>query len=590
VVAPNSENQFDVVIIGGGPGGSTTGTLLKKYSPNLKVAIFEREEFPREHIGESQLPPVGRVLNEMGVWDKVEAANFPVKMGATYTWGKTTEPWTFGFSPEHEIEESVRPARYTGWRTRVAFQVDRAIYDDILLTHAQEMGCHVRQKAKVAKIHRTGDRIDGVELESGEIIRGRYYVDASGNAAVIRRAMGVEVDAPTLLRNVAFWDYWERPGMNRSMMHKEAIRIHIRSIGYGWVWYIVLSDDRTSVGVVMPAEYYKKLGKRPEQVYHDSLKLEKQVMNFLEGAKERGDLQSTNDWSYIADRAHGENWFLCGECLGFADPILSAGLTLTHTCGRHLAYLIMELERGELDRKWLLDQYNEIQRRRVLQHMKFADYWYTGNGLFDKIRENCAEIGKASGLKMDPQEAFRWLSNGGVDDEVGQVAIGGLDLAGIKQVQQRLSHLPKTEGKVQYMINGKSTFKLNLVGAEKHFIATLQNGRIVQTPALRRGNKNLVLTGGYGLVVDALKKHSEIEDIAPALQATIGAQAGAENMYLFYVQAIQCLEVMANDYWVTATTKKGKAVLTLETPEEGELIYTANIGPPSRAKKAKAVS
>ena len=453
------------------------------------------------------------------------------------------------------------------------------------------MGCHVRQKAKVAKIHHTGDRIDGIELESGEMIKARYYVDASGNAAIIRRALNVQVDAPTLLRNIAFWDYWEKPGMNRSMMHKEAIRIHIRSIGYGWVWYIVLSDDRTSVGVVMPAEHYKKLGKKPEQVYHESLALEQTVTGFLKGAKERGSLQSTNDWSYIADRGYGENWFLCGESLGFADPILSAGMTLTHTCGRHLAYLIMELDRGELDKKWLLEQYNDIQRRRVIQHMKFADYWYTGNGLFqDTMREMCTEIGKASGLKMDPQEAFRWLSNGGVDDEVGQVAIGGLDLAGIKQVQQRLAHLPKTEGKVKYAINGKSTFKLNLVGAEKHFIASLQNGRIVQTPALRRGNKNLVLTGGYGLVVDVLKKHSEISEIVPALQAAIRAQGGGENTHLFYVQAIQCLEVMVNDYWVIATEKKGKAVLTLESPEEGELIYTASIGPPSKARNAKAAS
>lgn len=207
----------------------------------------------------------------------------------------------------------------------------------------------MRQKAKVAKIHHTGDRIDGIELESGEMIKcGTTWMRAATRPSFC--VLNVQVDAPTLLRNIAFWDYWEKPGMNRSMMHKEAIRIHIRSIGYGWVWYIVLSDDRTSVGVVMPAEHYKKLGKKPEQIYHESLALEQTVTGFLKGAKERGSLQSTNDWSYIADRGYGENWFLCGESLGFADPILSAGMTLTHTCGRHLAYLIMELDRGELDK------------------------------------------------------------------------------------------------------------------------------------------------------------------------------------------------------------------------------------------------
>ena len=85
-----STKHFDVVIVGGGPAGSTCGTLLKKYAPELKVAIVEKESFPREHVGESQLPAIGTVLTEMGVWDKVEAANFIIKLGATYTWGKTT--------------------------------------------------------------------------------------------------------------------------------------------------------------------------------------------------------------------------------------------------------------------------------------------------------------------------------------------------------------------------------------------------------------------------------------------------------------------------------------------------------------------
>lgn len=79
--------HYDVAIVGGGPAGSTLGALLKKYHPDLGVTILEREQFPREHVGESQLPPIGKILDEMGCWDKVEAANFPIKIGATYRWG-----------------------------------------------------------------------------------------------------------------------------------------------------------------------------------------------------------------------------------------------------------------------------------------------------------------------------------------------------------------------------------------------------------------------------------------------------------------------------------------------------------------------
>src|SRR5690606_7335373 len=91
-----TSKSYDVVIVGGGPGGSTAAALIKKYAPELSVAIIEREVFPREHVGESQLPAIGSILHEMGVWDKIEAANFVIKLGATYTWGKTRDPWVFG--------------------------------------------------------------------------------------------------------------------------------------------------------------------------------------------------------------------------------------------------------------------------------------------------------------------------------------------------------------------------------------------------------------------------------------------------------------------------------------------------------------
>src|SRR5277367_4166086 len=97
--------QFDVAIIGGGPAGSTVGCLLKKYDPKLRVVIFEREVFPRDHIGESLLPPISAILSEMGCWDAIEAANFPIKIGATYRWGKQPELWDFDFIPREQFVE-----------------------------------------------------------------------------------------------------------------------------------------------------------------------------------------------------------------------------------------------------------------------------------------------------------------------------------------------------------------------------------------------------------------------------------------------------------------------------------------------------
>ncbi len=581
-------NEYDVIIVGGGPGGTTTGTLLKKYNPALRVLILEREKFPREHIGESQLPPIGKILHEMGVWDKVEAAGFIIKLGASYTWGKTEEPWVFGFIPDEDVKDDPRPAKFGGWRSRVALQVDRAIYDEILLNHAQSVGCEVRQQTAVAKVNHTGDHIDGLELSSGETVRARHYVDASGNAAVLRRAMGVKVDAPTLLQNVAFWDYWQKPGMNKALLERGIIRIRIRSVPYGWVWYIALSDDKTSIGLVCPAEYFKNCGKTAEELYKEAIALPEDLQEVLMDCPRTGEVRRTNDWSYVADRVYGENWFLCGEALGFADPILSAGMTLTHTCGRHLAFTILELDRKEHDAAWLLREYNETQRRRVIQHMKFAEYWYTGNGFFRAIEKNCSEIAAKSGLVLTPSESFRWLSHGGIDDEIGQVSIGGLSLAGIKGVQWRLSHSKEEE--VTYNIDGKNVFKLRIDGAQEDSVSELSKGRVHKVKALVRDGERLPLAGAYGVVFEALQKSSKATEIFAQVQAKGKENFDAEGAKALLRECMMCLEMMVAKKWVSAYYKHGDGTINMKTPLEGEIIYSEEVGKQRRKATADAKS
>ena len=564
--------QYDVAIVGGGPGGTTVGTLLKKYVPQLRVLILERERFPRDHVGESQLPIVGKILDEMGVWDKVEEAGFLIKTGASYTWGRTKEPWVFGFIPDEEVKDDPRPAPYADWRKRVALQVDRAVYDNILLEHAQEMGCEVRQQTPVAKVVSTGDHVDRLELANGDSVRARYYIDASGNAGILRRAMGVAVDVPTLLKNVAFWDYFEKPGMNSDVMERGSSRVRIRSVPFGWVWYIALSEDRTSVGLVTPSTYFKERGATADSLFQEAIAIPDDLQGPLDGANSSGNLQRTTDWSFLAERAYGENWFLCGESLGFADPILAAGMALTHSCGRHLAYTIAELERGEHDADWLTGQYNELQRKRVIQHMKFAEYWYSGNGEFTAIQNHCREISNHAGLALTPEQAFRWLSNGGIDDDVGQVAIGGLSLAGIKGVQWRLQHDDDVAA-VRYQIDGKSEFKLNLDGAQPTNVAALRAGRVVRVPALERNGQRLVLEGAFSVVHEALKQCSSANDVTKYLMRACPERFGQENARLALTECIQCLEMMVSQEWVVASTTPGQLTLSVRVPKEGKIIY-----------------
>lgn len=561
-------SHYDVAIIGGGPGGSTTGTLLKKYAPNLKVLILEREVFPRDHVGESQLPAVSPILEEMGVWDQVEAANFPIKIGATYRWGTTRDLWDFDFVPVQGFQDEPRPAKFEGQRLETAFQVDRAIYDEILLNHAQASGCEVRQATRVTKVAADGDRVTELTLSDGTSVTAKYYIDSSGSAAVLRRALNVPIDQPTLLHNIAIWDYWQ----NAKWAEEIGIggtRIQIMSLGYGWIWFIPLGPERTSVGLVVPASYYKESGKRPEDLYHAALSSDDHVASLLADGQCEGKLSSTKDWSYVSQRWVGENWFLVGESGGFADPILSAGMTLTHTSAREAAYTILELERKELDGEWLKSRYERYQTQRVRQHMRFAEFWYTANTHFSDLKAHCAEIAQDAGIVLDADGGWRWLGTGGFAyDAYGEAGIGGFSVASIKQVLQRFTATQAT-----WKIGQNNVFKMNVSGAKRGKYAIFVDGRIILEDAVVRGDVELPLTGLFGVVISVLHRTSDISEIAQGFVAHFRENPWLDDINLSVQHAFHTLETLVVNGWVDASLDPSRPGLRFYTPDDSACLH-----------------
>ena len=561
-------SEYDVAIIGGGPGGSTLGTLLRKYEPSMRVLILEREVFPRDHIGESQLPPISAVLDEMGCWDKVEAADFPIKVGATFRWGANPELWDFEFLPLSEFRVEPRPAKYRGFRKQTAFQVDRSIYDKILLDHAAEAGCEVRQGTAVVRVDVEGDRVRGLELKGGEIVRARRYVDASGHVGILRKAFGVEMDVPTSLQNLALWDYWDNAKWAASI-GVGGTRIQVMSQSRGWLWFIPLGPTRTSIGFVCPQAAFKSWGRTPEDVYQEVVAAEERIGALIQGATRTGEVRVTRDWSFVSARAYGENWFLVGEALGFADPILSAGLTLTHTAARELAYTILALDRGEHDPQWLCEQYEDNQQARVRQHIRFADYWYASNGQFTDLKEHCQQIAADSGLRLEPHAAWAWLAQGGFSHDVlGQTGIGGYDLTAVKQ----LSHKFLAAGST-WKVSENNVFKLDLLGAKETSVPIYENGKIVPTPCLVRGKKRLVLAGMFKAVHDQLRRSPHIGVLHSALATSFAEKFSPEHAAVAMKFAVQVLEVMVGDGWVQARHDPSKSKLHITSPEEGHIIH-----------------
>ncbi len=560
----------DVAIIGGGPGGSTCGSLLKKYDPALKVCIFEKEQFPREHIGESQLPPIGDVLSEMGCWDKVEAANFPIKVGATFRWGKSPELWDFEFLPLKDFKEEPRPAKYEGQRRQTAWQVDRAIYDDILLKHARELGCEVHEQTQVGEIEREDDRVTGLKLRDGRRVTARWYVDASGHVGVLRRAMGVEVDVATKLQNIAIWDYWDNIEWAVEI-GVGGTRIQVMSQPNGWMWFIPIAPTRTSLGFVCPAEHFKAMGKTPETLYNEAIARDERIARLIAHGKPSGTIRTTKDWSFVSERTFGENWFLVGEAAGFADPILSAGLTLTHTGARELAYTILALDAGEHDRDWLRSCYCRTQRARVRQHIRFADYWYACNGQLTDLKEHCATIARDSGMPMAPDAAWRWIAQGGFSNDVlGQAGLGGYDVAGVKStIQLFANRLTK------WAVSEYNVFELDLARATVIDMPEYLNGEIVKITCYQRDGHLLPTHGTFGRVIDTLHAASDIEDIVKRLKSAFSATMSPAHAGIFYEKALQCLEVMLAEGWVKGRLNRKKPRLQVSTPElkDGRIVH-----------------
>jgi flavin-dependent dehydrogenase len=509
------------------------------------VSIFEREQFPRDHIGESQLPVVSTILNELGVWDRVESCGFPIKVGGTYRWGNSDDLWDFDFLPYGKFDDAPRPGSYEGQRTFTAFQVDRAIYDKVLIDFASELGCDVTFRAPVREVRKEGNRVVGLTLRNGDTVSAKYYVDASGHSGILRRAMEVEIDEPSSLKNIAVWDYWRNAEWAVSL-GIGGTRIQILSLGFGWIWFIPIGPDRTSIGFVCPAEYYKSSGLSIESLYLRALEEEPRLKSLLVNATRENQLATTKDWSFVAKSMTGENWFLAGEAAGFADPILSAGLSLTHASARELAFLILETQRGG-DFDWMCEQYQHRNERRIRQHIRFADYWYSANTHFSDLKKYTSEIARDAGLELSADQAFRWLGTGGfIEEDMGVAGTALVRLDQLHQIAGKLSQEPAASA-----IDGFNLFMLRIKDAEEVKIARFENGRVEPIQALKKDGKILPLHTLFGWVVRGLQHSAQFGEMMTYLEIEMG-RVGYDFDIKLKSRLYECLEAMIRDGWVVS--------------------------------------
>jgi flavin-dependent dehydrogenase len=239
---------FDVVIVGGGPAGSTAGTLLAKHGWN--VAIFEREKLPSFKIGESLLPGSLRTFERMGVKEKIDRADVIVKYGGKVISACGTRSNRFLFCDAFRCKYPT------------AYQVERSMFDQLLLDHAAEMGCRVSQGTNVTNL--AFDQ-DGVTVRAGDkTIHARFLIDCSGRNSLVGSRFRLRQNYPHL-RKFSLFAHFEgvdrEPGIDGTLT--KMIRGKDR-----WIWIIPITAKKTSIGIVLDAQTFKRMRLEPEEAFN----------------------------------------------------------------------------------------------------------------------------------------------------------------------------------------------------------------------------------------------------------------------------------------------------------------------------------
>jgi hypothetical protein len=391
----------------------------------------------------------------------------------------------------------------------------------------------------------------GGDGETNNRVEANHYVDASGNRGLLRKALGIGVEAPTSLRNIAIYDYWQNADWG-TRTGADGTHIHVMSIAWGWLWFIVMGKTRTSVGLVTSADHYKKSGLSTEELYLKAIESEPLISRLLEPAVRENRLRAESDWSYVAERLVGENWFLAGDSSGFADPILSAGLTLAMTGARKVAYSIGELIRGALDPLWVKSEYDRVQRGNIREHIRFADYWYSVNAKFTDLKEYCSEIAKDAGLSLDADEAFQWLGTGGFVGDAGGYESPNAATFRLSTVRSMIDSFGGR--KSGWQLAKYTRLKLNLDGAAKETCATYYKGRIVPQESYRRGNSRLFLHGFYKKAYTVLLLEQSTPKVVDKMFRYFRSR-GAASDELLHALIREVLEAMILGGWIEGSVE-----------------------------------
>ena len=321
----------DVIVIGGGPAGSTVAALVAESGHN--VQLFERENFPRFSIGESLMPDTYWTFKRLGVLDKLKASTFPRKHSVQFFGqsGRGSAPFYFSDNNPHECS--------------VTWQVQRGEFDLMLLDNARDKGAEVHQGARVLEVLFDDDRAKGVrvKLADGQTrdFSAQVVVDATGQSALIGRKLKITEPEPEL-RKASIYTHYSGGRRDEGKDEGATLILHTNNKD-SWFWYIPLPDDKVSVGVVGAIDYLVQGRKEDAQtIFEQELAKCAPMQERLQSAEQLFPVKTTKDFSYRASRMAGEGWVLVGDAFCFLDPMYSSGVYLALKSGEMAADVIID--------------------------------------------------------------------------------------------------------------------------------------------------------------------------------------------------------------------------------------------------------
>ncbi|MEX0938710.1 MAG: NAD(P)/FAD-dependent oxidoreductase [Pirellulales bacterium] len=331
-----------VVVIGGGPAGATTSTLIAQQG--YGVELFERERFPRYHIGESLIPETYWVLKRLGMLEKMKSSHFIKKYSVQFVGasGKHSAPFYFHDNKPHECSQT--------------WQIRRSEFDVMMLKNAEEHGVKVREGVRVLDVLFEGDRAVGVQIidDAGKTreVRADVVIDASGQSSLLINKFKLRIPDPKLNKG-AIWTYFEGAYRDRGKDEGATIVLSLPD-RKGWFWYIPMHDNIVSVGVVADFEYLFKRRETQEATFAEEIEKCPAVKERVSMGRQVAPIKATKDYTYRASQAAGDGWVLVGDAFGFLDPLYSSGVLLALKSAALAADAIVEgLQKGNVSRAQL---------------------------------------------------------------------------------------------------------------------------------------------------------------------------------------------------------------------------------------------